>query len=261
MNIVMRRALSAAFCIWGVLLADVCCAHAQFPDITLPDGHALTPLASGPGTPVDDLATNVNTDITATSVTAGGMAGGFDPNLALAPDLQQQVSSTDGLPLDNGAISGRYPTLWPGYSNASYGQSYADGSPEGNMLTTLGTLQGTLQASADQQNSQTAEINRLEALETENADATGLFQLLEIGNEAAIFVTEEEMKLRNSTNAQLNALVVAESNRQNKRAQDELLSLGVMTQIAHWDLTQSPIIEPVLPDPPPYTTCGLCQTE
>jgi len=34
-----------------------------------------------------------------------------------------------------------------------------------------------------------------------------------------------------------------------------------MTQIAQWDLTQSPIIEPVLPDAPPYTTCGLCQTE
>jgi hypothetical protein len=261
MNTAMRRALSAALYIAGVLLADVCCAYAQFPDITLPDGRGLTPMASGPGTPVDDLATNVNTDITATSVTVGGMSGGFDPNLALAPDLQQQVSSTDGLPLDNGAIQGRYPTLWPGYSNASYGQSYADGSPEGNMLTTLGTLQGTLQASADQQDSQAAELNRLEALETENADATGIFQLLQIGNEAAYFVAELEMKLRNSTNAQLNALVVAESNRQNKQAQDELLSLGVMTLIAQWDLTQSPIIEPVLPDPPPYTTCGLCQTE
>ena len=189
------------------------------------------------------------------------MAGGFNPNLALAPDLQQQVSSTDGLPLDNAAISGRYPTLWPGYSNANYGQSYADGSPEGNMLTTLGTLQGTLQAGANQQDSQAAELIRLEALETENADATGIFQLLQIGNEAAYFVAEQEMKLRNSTNAQLNALVVAESNRQNKQAQDELLSLGVMTQIAQWDLTQSPIIEPVLPDAPPYTTCGLCQTE
>jgi hypothetical protein len=261
MNIAMRRALCAALYIAGVLLADVCCAQAQFPDITLPDGRGLTPMASGPGTPVDDLATNVNADITATSVTVGGMSGGFDPNLALAPDLQQQVSSTDGLPLDNGTISARYPTLWPGYGNANYGQSYANGSPEGNMLTTLGTLQGTLQASADQQDSQAAELNRLEALETENADATGIFQLLQIGNEAAYFVAEQEMKLRNSTNAQLNALVVAESNRQNKQAQDELLSLGVMTQIAQWDLTQSPIIEPVLPDPPPYTTCGLCQTE
>lgn len=261
MNTVMRQALSAALYIAAVLLADVRCAHAQFPDITLPDGRGLTPMASGPGTPVDDLATNVNTDITATSVTVGGMAGGFDPNLALAPDLQQQVSSTNGLPLDNGAISGRYPGLWPGYGNANYGQSYADGSPEGDMLTTLGTLQGTLQAGADQQNSQIAELTRLQALEVNNADATGIFQLLEIANETAIFEAEQEMKLRNSTNAQLNALVVAESNRQNKQAQDELLSLGVMSQIAQWDLTQSPIIEPVLPDPPPYTICGLCQTE
>ena len=196
MNTVIGQALSAALYIAAVLLADVCCAHAQFPDITLPDGRGLTPMASGPGTPVDDLATNVNTDITATSVTTGGMSGGFDPNLALSPDLQQQVSSTNGLPLDNGEISRRYTMLWPGYGNANYGQSYADGSPEGSMLTTLGTLQVTLQAGADQQNSQIAEANRLEALETENLDATGIFQLLQIDNEAAYFVAEQEMKLR-----------------------------------------------------------------
>jgi hypothetical protein len=252
MNSVIRRALSAALYIAGVLLANVCCAHAQFPDIALPNGRSLTPMASGPGTPVDDLATNVNTDITATSMTVGGMAGGFDANLALAPDLQQQVSSTDGLPLDNGAITGRYQTLWPGYSNANYGQSYADGSPEGNMLTTLGTLQGTLQAGANQQNSQTAELNRLEALETENGDATGIFQLLQIGNEAAYFTAEQEMKLRNSTNAQLNALVAAESNRQNKEAQDELESLGIATEKAEWDATNDPPgQDPQIPNPGP----------
>jgi hypothetical protein len=259
MNNIMRRALCAALYITGVLFADVCCAHAQFPDITLPNGRSLTPMASGPGTPVDDLATNVNTDITATSVTAGGMSGGFDPNLALAPDLQQQVSSTSGLPLDN-SIPSRYPALWPGYEYPGYPHSNADGTREGDMLTTLGTLQGTLQASADQQNSQTTELVRLEALEAENADATGVFQLLEIGNEAAIFIAEQEMKLRNSTNAQLNALVVAESNRQNKQALDELETLAVVTQRTDWQIEGAEFEPPMPAAPPwPYTPNGLTE--
>jgi hypothetical protein len=247
----MNRALLVSLCIAG-RFATVSCAYAQFPGISLPNGQGLNgqglmPMASSPGYPVSDQATEINTDITATSETVGGMAGGFDPNLALAPDLQQQVSSTNGLPLDN-SISPRYPTLWPGYSNADYGQSYVDGSPEGDMLTTLGTLQGTLQTGADQQNSQIAELNRLQALELENAAATGVFQLIEIANETAIFRAEQEMTLRNSINAQLNALVVAESNRQNKEAQGQLESLAVATQHNEWDLGNMPQEEPVMPD-------------
>jgi hypothetical protein len=257
----MRQALSGAIYIASVLLADVCCAHAQFPGITLPNGRGLTPtpMASGPGTPVDDLATNVNTDIIATSVTVGGMSGGFNPNLALAPDLQQEVSSTSGLPLDN-SIPSRYPALWPGYEYPGYPHSNADGTREGDMLTTLGTLQGTLQASADQQNSQMAELNRLEAFETQNAEATGLFQLLELGNEAAIFAAEEEMKLRNSTNAQLNALVAAESNRQNKQALDELETLAIVTQRTDWQFAGAEFEPPMPLAPPwPYTPNGLTE--
>jgi hypothetical protein len=260
MNTVMGRVFFV-FCIGGVLLADVCCAQTQFPGITLPNGRGLTPtpMASGPGTPVDDLATNTNTDIIANSVMVGGMAGGLDPNLALAPGLQQEVSSTSGLPLDN-RIPSRYPALWPGYEYPGYPHSNADGTREGDMLTTLGTLEGTLQASADQQNSQTAELNRLEALETENADATGIFQLLQIGNEAAYFVGEQEMKLRNSTNAQLNALVVAESNRQNKQALDELESLAVVTQRTDWQIAGAEFEPPMPLAPPwPYTPNGLTE--
>jgi hypothetical protein len=241
------------FIVVAVLLT-ASAAHAQFPDITLPGGSGvLTPMPAGPGAPVDDVATNVNTDITATSVTTGGMAGGFDANLTLAPDLQQQVSSAGGLPLDN-AIPNQYPALWPGYTNATYGANYAPNSPEGDMLTTLGTLQGTLQAGADQQNSQIAELNRLEALESENAAATGIFQLVEIANETAIFEAQEEMKLRNSTNAQLNALVVAASNQQNKEAQEQLESLGIATEKADWDATNEPPGPgPRLPYPLPLT--------
>jgi hypothetical protein len=254
----MRRALLVSLCIAGTL-ATVPSAHAQFPDITLPDGRGLTPMASGPGTPVDDLATNVNTDITATSVTVGGMAGGFDPNLALAPDLQQEVSSTSGLPLDS-SIPSRYPALWPGYEYPGYPHSDADGTREGDMLTTLGTLQGTLQASADQQNSQIAELNRLQALEVENASATGVFQLIEISNEIAILEAEQEMKLRNSTNAQLNALVVAESNRQNKQALDDLETLAVVTQRTDWQFAGADF-EPPMPVAPTWgnTPNGLTE--
>jgi hypothetical protein len=254
----MKRALFISLCIVGTL-ATVPGAHAQFPGITLPNGQGLTAMASSPGYPVSDQATETNTDITATSETVGGMAGGFDPNLALAPDLQQQVSSTNGLPLDN-SISDRYPVLWPGYEWPGYPHSDADGTREGDMLTTLGTLQGTMQASANQQNSQPAEFSRLQALEVENATATGIFQLLQISNEAVIFAIEQDIKLRNSTNAQLNALVVAESNRQNKQALDELESLAVVTQRTDWQFAGADF-EPPMPVAPAWsdTTNGLSE--
>ena len=104
------------------------------------------------------------------------------------------------------------------------------------MATTLGTLQGPLQAGAEQQNSQPAEIARLQMLETENAAAAGVLQALEVGNEIGIFASEQDLKLRNATNAQLNALVVAESNRQNKQVQDELESLAIVGQYSDWNL-------------------------
>jgi P-type conjugative transfer protein TrbJ len=192
-------------------------------------------MPTGPGFPVSDEATEMNTYIIAISDAVGGMYGGFDPTMALATDLQQQVSSAGGLPLDN-EIPAAYPTLFPGYSNASYDQAPQPGSPEGDMATTLGTLQGTLQTGADQQNSQPAELARLQMLETENAAAVGVLQALEVGNEIGIFASEQDLKLRNATNAQLNALVVAESNRENKQAQDELESLAIVGQHSDWNL-------------------------
>jgi hypothetical protein len=197
--------------------------------------NALGAMPTGPGIPVSDAATEMNTYIIAISAAIGGMYGGFDPTMALAADLQQQVSSAGGLPLDN-EIPAAYPTLFPGYSNASYDQAPQPGSPEGDMATTLGTLQGTLQAGADQQNSQPAELARLQMLETENAAAAGVLQAVEVGNEIGIFASEQDLKLRNATNAQLNALVVAESNRQNKEAQDELESLAIVGQHSDWNL-------------------------
>ena len=196
---------------------------------------ALGAMPTGPGIPVSDAATEMNTYIIAISVATGGMYGGFDPTMALAPDLQQQVSSAGGLPLD-AEIPGAYPTLWPGYSNASYDQAPAPGSPEGDMAITLGTLQGTLQAGADQQNSQPSELARLQALEAENAAAAAVLQALEVGNEINLFANELEMKQRNAANAQLNALVVSESNRQNRQAQDELESVAIVGQNSDWNL-------------------------
>jgi hypothetical protein len=196
---------------------------------------ALGAMPAGGGIPVSDAATEMNTYIIAVSVATGGMYGGFDATMALATDLQQQVSSAGGLPLDT-EIPGAYPTLWPGYGNAGYNQAPQPGSPEGDMATTLGTLQGTLQAGADQQNSQRDELIRLQLLESENAAAAGVLQALEVGNEISIFASEQDMKLRNATNAQLNALVVAESNRQNRQAQDELESLAIVGQHSDWNL-------------------------
>ena len=226
---------SAAMLTLGCFLAIGSPTLAQnIPGGSIPIG-AWGPIPTGGGIPVSDAATEMNTYIIALSVATGGMYGGFDPTMALATDLQQQVSSTGGLPLDT-EIPGAYPSLWPGYTNASYDQAPQPGSPEGNMATTLGTLQGTLQAGADQQNSQPAELSRLQKLAAENAAAAGVLQALEVGNEIGIFASEQDMKLRNATNAQLNALVVAESNRQNKQAQDELESLAIVSQHSDWNL-------------------------
>jgi hypothetical protein len=172
----------------------------------------------------------------------GGGAGGFDPTMALAPDLQQQVSSAGGLPLDM-EIRAAFPTLWPGYSNAGYNQNPVPGTPEGDMATTLGTFEGTLQAGADQQNSQIHELARLEQLEIANALALDPVTAIQVGNEIALLESELDMKGRNATNALLNALVVAESNKQNRRAEDELQSMAVAGQLTDWDLTNANMTE------------------
>jgi hypothetical protein len=226
---------SRAALILGCLLALSSPALTQnIPGGAIPV-DALGAMPTGPGIPVSDAATEMNTYIAAISLAVGGVYGGFDATMTLATDLQQQVSSAGGLPLDN-EIPSSYSTLWPGYSNASYNQAPQPGSPEGDMAITLGTLQGTLQAGADQQNSQNAELARQQMLEGENATAAGVLQALEVGNEIAIFASQQEMKLRNATNAQLNALVVAESNRQNKQAQDELEGLAITSQHTDWNL-------------------------
>ena len=113
------------------------------------------------------------------------------------------------------------------------------------MATTLGTLQGALNAGADQQASQTAEAARMTKLESENASAVGNLQALEVANEIALFNGQEEIKSRNAINGQLNALLVAESNRQNKQALDDLEGLGIASEVTEFDATN----EPPGPDP------------
>jgi hypothetical protein len=233
--------LGCFIALWSPALAQ------NIPGGSIPVG-ALGAMPAGGGIPVSDTATEANTYNIAISVATGGMYGGFDPSLELQGDLEQLVSSNNGLPLDNAAISRQYGTLWPGYSNASYNQSFARGSPEGDMQTTLETFEGALQGAADQQKSQGDELARLQRLEAENAAAVGVLQALEVSNEIDIFGNELEMKLRNSTNAQLNALVIAESNRQNKEAQGELESLTVAGENIPWDFTNNPDpSEPALP--------------
>jgi hypothetical protein len=241
----------------GAVLLAASPALAQFPGITLPGGEpgagTLTPLPpvpwdSPPGA-VNDFVTENNSDVSATSETQNGMTGGFDPALELQGDLEQEVASALGLPLEIDPIAMQYGILWPGYANATYNQTYAPGSPEGDWRTVLGTEKGALEAGANQQATQPAELARLQALEAENAAATGVLQVLEVSNEVALFEGEQEMKLRNATNAQLNAINVAESNRQNQEAQDDLESLAVASSVKYdWDLTDQPE-EPVMPNP------------
>jgi hypothetical protein len=211
--------------------------------------------------PVTDAVTEQNTGAIAAStadidnqaqIIAGveeqniepGLAGGFDWSQTLQGDLEQQVDSAGGMALTQPGLV-NYTTDWPGYTNASYNQSPMPGSPEGNMATTLGTLQGALEAGADQQQSQAAEAARTAQLEANIAAAAGNLQMLEAIGEIDLFNGQEEIKQRNATNGQLNALLVTQSNRENKEAQDQLEGLGIATEVTEYDATN----EPPGPDP------------
>jgi hypothetical protein len=224
-------------------------ALAQFPGGAIPVQDLVTEQNTGTIAQEDGVVAQNTTTIAQIEQQniLPGLAGGFDVSQTLSGDLEQQVSSAGGLPLVTGALSA-YTTFWPGYTNASYAQSLAPGSPEGDMTTTLGTLQGALNAGADQQTSQQTEAARMTQLEAENGAATGNLQVQEVGNEIALFGTQEEIKQRNATNGTLNALLVAESNRQNQKAQDDLESLSVACENIPWDFTNNPNPpEPTLP--------------
>lgn len=51
---------------------------------------ALGAMPIGPGIPLSDVATEMNSYIIAISMATSGMYSGFDPTMALATDLQQQ---------------------------------------------------------------------------------------------------------------------------------------------------------------------------
>lgn len=183
-----------------------------------------------------------------------GLAGGFDYSQTLTGDLEQQVDSAGGMPLTQTALA-KFTTAWPGYSIASYEQVNAGsspvGSPEGNAAITLGTLQGALNASADRQQSQAAENTRLSALADKNQQASGNLQVQEVGNEIGLFNGQETIKLGNAIEAQNNALLVTASNRVNQEALDRLEALGVMTEKAQWDATNTPPgADPQIPTAP-----------
>ncbi|MBV8360532.1 MAG: hypothetical protein JO189_21745 [Deltaproteobacteria bacterium] len=242
-----------------VLAAQILCAapvHAQ----------CLIGCGSGP-IPVADEVTEENTSSIAASIDdidsnelpeivsieqeniLPGMADGFDWSQTLQGDLEQQVDSAGGMALTQPDLA-NYTTNWPGYTNASYDQNPPPGSPEGNMATILGTLQGALEAGADQQQSQTAEAARMAQLEANIAAAVGNLQMLEVIGEIDLFNGQEEIKSRNSINGQLNALLVAESNRQSQKAQDDLESIAIAGEQTDWDLTNGNMQEqdPQIPD-------------
>src|SRR5581483_1034631 len=93
---------------------------------------------------------------------------------------------------------------------------------------------------ADQQQSQQAEATRMEELENKAANASGNLQVQEVSNEIALFNAQEEMKQRNATNGTLNALLVAESNQQNQKAQDDLESLTAAGAKFQGDFSENP---------------------
>lgn len=223
--------------------------------------HAQCLIGCGGGTiPVEDIGTTLDGDNNAYTAIATtdmdtnllpailnieqdnilqGLAGGFDSSQTLSGDLEQQVSSAGGMPLIIEELQ-QYPVYWPGYSQVNYVQNPKPGSPEADMNTILGTLWGALNAGADQQASQQVEAERMTELEAENAGAEGNLQALEVANEIALFNGQEEIKSRNATNGQLNALLLAQSHVRNKEAMSELEGLAISTELTQYDATNNP---------------------
>jgi len=106
-----------------------------------------------------------------------------------------------------------------------------------------------MESAASQLDSLSAERARLSVLAGLNNAAIGNLQTQEVGNEISLFNAEQDLKLRNAINAQLNAQVIAESNRVNTEAQAQLESLAVASEQSQWDIGHAP-------DPPPITQLG-----
>jgi hypothetical protein len=68
-------------------------AKARAAQFSLLPGKALTPIPSSPGFAVSDQATELNTDIAATSLTTGGGGGDYQPNGAFIATLDQSLFS------------------------------------------------------------------------------------------------------------------------------------------------------------------------
>jgi P-type conjugative transfer protein TrbJ len=152
-----------------------------------------------------------------------GLAGGFSPDLALIGELQNFVSTAQGLPLNLTQIQSQYTQLFPGYGygNGTYGARYE--APERTTAVTLGTME----SAASQLDSLSAERARLSELAGRNSTAIGNLQTQEVGNEISLFNAEQDLKLRNAINAQLNAQAVVESNQVNDKAEQQMESRAI----------------------------------
>lgn len=200
------------------------------------------------GRQLQQLETEIKTAEAEITELKSGLAGGFAPNLALIGELQNYVQQAQGLSLNLQQIQTQYPALFPGYTT---GTGARPDSPEQTTAVTLGTLKGTLQSAASQLDSLDAESSRLQTLEAESGSAVGGLKAQEVSNEIGLFNAEQDMKIRQAINAQLNAIAVVEADRVNQDAQDQLEGLAIVGEHSQWDASNDPN-----PPEPPHIYTG-----
>jgi hypothetical protein len=209
------RAVAAALAIASAaLLACSSRAHAQ-PSVP------LTPLPTSPGFAVSDQATEVNTDITATSVTTGGGGGNYHPNSRFISSLDQNLFS--GINAQNFADS------FPGWEALPPNSTDL---AESIAATTLQTYGEALALAQSQE--QELEGEDFSNIETTSSTATAVLQALQANTEAVLANVQEQQYTRQL----LAALITVEATRAgeelNERAQEEA------TNAMAWNLGEAP---------------------
>lgn len=179
-------------------------AHAQAPRI--PITSVLVPMPSGSGAPVDDVATNVNTDITATSVTTGGGAGAYAPNA-------QYISSLD-------------QTLFSGVNSQNFGETFPGWVPLPPNSTELGQAltEVTLRTYASALATAQAQANELagesaSGIEQVSGSTTNLLTAVQANTEAVLAVYQELQLERQLQVTLITVIATDAAERLNERAQ------------------------------------------
>lgn len=152
--------------------------------------------------------------------TTGGGAGVWSSNGALLSNLGGIIAEANGLSYSLNSVGPMFQQTYPGYVPSAV-------TEQASAMMTLGTLNGALQSAEMQSQEFSADQAALGVLEVRNRTAIGNLQAIQVGNELALAQAQQLQLLRQLAMAQTNSENVAEAERVNNEAQDQLGSAGV----------------------------------